>query len=261
MRTAQEVLAGPRLAVHAVTCADDRPGWSEPEASGAVDRVQVVLVRRGGFRLASEGRDFTVDRLTGYVELPGQERAFAHPAGGDSCTAVTVDGGLWRELTGDGRSLPPAFHVDGALDVAHRRLLLAGDPFTAVDELAVLLGRAFRGHRLPVTAGPGARTLADRARDAVLAEQALRLEDLARALDVSPAHLSRTFRHHMGMTLGRFRNRVRVDRALDRLQDGDALAAVAADLGFADQAHLTRVVKAETGSPPGALRAAVRAGG
>jgi AraC-like DNA-binding protein len=107
---------------------------------------------------------------------------------------------------------------------------------------------------VPVTSGPGRRDLAERARDAVLADASLQLVELARLLGASPAHLSRTFRHHMGMTLGRFRNRVRVGFALDRLEAGAELAAVAAELGFADQAHLSRVMKSETGRPPGAAR-------
>ncbi|MFC4471968.1 helix-turn-helix domain-containing protein [Streptomyces xiangluensis] len=212
-----------------------------------------VLVRQGMFRISCQGHRFTLDRFTGYIEVPGQERSFAHPTGGDVCTAITIQGGLWQELV-DEHPLPPAIHVDGRLDVAHRRLLRAGDQFTGVDELASLLGRAFNSHPLPVTAGPGRKALADRARDALLADASVHLVEMARSLKVSPAHLSRTFHHHMGMTIGRFRNRVRVARALDRLEAGDGLAAVAADLGFADQAHLSRVMKEETGRPPGALR-------
>ena len=40
------------------------------------------------------------------------------------------------------------------------------------------------------------------------------------------------------------------------MEDGDAdLAVLAADLGFADQAHLTRAARAETGHTPARLRA------
>ena len=45
------------------------------------------------------------------------------------------------------------------------------------------------------------------------------------------------------MTLTAYRNRVRVLRALDAIEDGHRdLAGLAADLGFADHAHLTRAV-------------------
>jgi len=46
---------------------------------------------------------------------------------------------------------------------------------------------------------------------------------------------------------------LRMNRALDRARSGLGLAAVAAQTGYADQAHLTREVKALTGVPPRVL--------
>jgi transcriptional regulator GlxA family with amidase domain len=67
--------------------------------------------------------------------------------------------------------------------------------------------------------------------------------------------LSRAFSRHLGVSLTRYRNRVRVERALDRLDAGvDDLAGLAADLGFADQAHLCRTMRDHLGQPPSALR-------
>jgi AraC-like DNA-binding protein len=52
-----------------------------------------------------------------------------------------------------------------------------------------------------------------------------------------------------------------VTRALDRLEAGEArLAILAADLGFADQAHLCRVMRDHLGHPPTALRRLLAAG-
>ncbi|TDC11494.1 AraC family transcriptional regulator [Nonomuraea longispora] len=99
---------------------------------------------------------------------------------------------------------------------------------------------------------------ADRAREAVLADEpgCGNLVALSRRLGTSPSHLSHTFRHHVGMPLGRYRNRVRVSRALTRLDQGETdLAALAAGLGFSDQAHLTRVMRGEPGHTPGRVRA------
>jgi AraC-like DNA-binding protein len=59
----------------------------------------------------------------------------------------------------------------------------------------------------------------------------------------------------MGVSLTRYRNRVRVGRALDRLAAGEtSLAALAADLGFADQSHLSRTVRDQVGHTPAVLR-------
>ncbi|HEX3317870.1 MAG TPA: helix-turn-helix domain-containing protein [Solirubrobacteraceae bacterium] len=60
-----------------------------------------------------------------------------------------------------------------------------------------------------------------------------------------------------GHTLSRHRMRLRVRDALGRLAGGERdLARLAADAGFAHQAHLCRVVRSEVGTTPAALRAA-----
>jgi AraC-like DNA-binding protein len=52
--------------------------------------------------------------------------------------------------------------------------------------------------------------------------------------------------------------RLRARTALEHLSDGEQdLARLAADLGFADQSHLCRVVRRETGYTPSALRQAL----
>ncbi|MFD0541604.1 helix-turn-helix domain-containing protein [Actinomadura luteofluorescens] len=61
------------------------------------------------------------------------------------------------------------------------------------------------------------------------------------------------------MSVTRYRNRIRVGRALDRLERGERdLSGLAADLGFADHAHLTRTVREETGRTPTVLRRLLR---
>jgi AraC-like DNA-binding protein len=65
--------------------------------------------------------------------------------------------------------------------------------------------------------------------------------------------LSPAFRRQTGVSLTRYRNRIRVSKALHRLEKGDRdLGGLAADLGFADQAHLTRTMTEHTGYTLGA---------
>jgi transcriptional regulator GlxA family with amidase domain len=72
---------------------------------------------------------------------------------------------------------------------------------------------------------------------------------------VSPYRLSRAFTRCLGVSVTRYRNRVRVARAMDLLEAGQPhLGQLAADLGFADQAHLTRTVKEHLGHTPTVLR-------
>src|SRR5262249_14084399 len=79
----------------------------------------------------------------------------------------------------------------------------------------------------------------------------IRLTTMARMIGVSPHHLSRVFHQETGQTLARYRNRLRVRAALDRIEGGERnLAGLAADLGFSDHAHLTRTVRSELGNPP-----------
>jgi AraC-like DNA-binding protein len=81
------------------------------------------------------------------------------------------------------------------------------------------------------------------------------LADLARDLGHTPFHISRVFRRLTGTTLTEYRNRVRVAVAIERLAGGeDRLADLAAELGFADQSHLARVLRRAVGLPPGRLR-------
>lgn len=244
MRQSTPVAVTDDFAVHTVRCTDHRPGWSEPEPFTG---HQVVLVRRGRFRMRSRRGRAVIDPTMGYAQAPDEEGQFAHPAGGDVCTAITLSPDLWRGESGMVR-------VGARADVAHRLLLRAGPDaaYEAAEHLLSLLDHLSlddaRGTR---------RALVDEAREAIVSghPQASGLVPLARFLDVSPSHLSRTFRRQTGMSVTRYRNRVRVSRALDRIERGERdLAGLAADLGFADHAHLTRTVKAETGHPPAALR-------
>lgn len=136
--------------------------------------------------------------------------------------------------------------ADG-FELAERVTRLGSDMLT--------LGAPERGtHRSSTSAVR--RRLADTAR-AVLTDDpaSLGLRDVANHVGASPCHLSRVFRAETGMTLTRFRARLRVRLALDRIAAGERdLASLAADLGFADHAHLTRTVRQEVGAPPTAVR-------
>ncbi len=244
MRESTAVAVTEDFAVHTVRCTDHRPGWSEPESFTA---HRIVLVRAGRFRMRSRHGRAVIDPTMGYAEAPGGEGRFAHPAGGDVCTAITLSPGLWRGSAGMVR-------VGARADVAHRLLLRAG-PDVGYETAERLLGLLV--HLALDDTGRIRRALVDEAREAIVSDhpQAAALVPLARLLEVSPSHLSRTFRRETGMSVTRFRNRIRVGRALDRIEQGERdLAGLAGDLGFADHAHLTRTIKAETGHPPTALR-------
>ncbi|GAA3193697.1 helix-turn-helix transcriptional regulator [Nonomuraea roseoviolacea subsp. carminata] len=266
VRSGVRLASGPGFVVHAVTCVDDHRGWSPVEVGSA---HQLVLPRRGRFRRMADGRGALVDRAMAYLSLPGQEERFAHPAGGDVCTVLRLSPRLWEVLAGDrGRPARSTVYVDARLDLAHRRLLAAtrsGDPaYELTEALLPLLAASLSRVAPPPAAGGGSRgpgrtagAVVDAAREAIASdhEAAGGLMTLAELLSVSPYRLSRAFTSELGVSLTHYRNRVRVGRALDRLEAGEqSLARLAADLGFADQAHLTRTIRRHAGHTPAALR-------
>ncbi|OBK43755.1 AraC family transcriptional regulator [Mycobacterium sp. 1081908.1] len=257
--------ARPHFSLEAWTCRPDGSSWS------AIERPldgRLVLVRSGRFqRRGSEG-PVDLDATVGYVGAPGEEDQFAHPHGGDACTSVRLSAASWRRLVGEpGRLRRSTFYVDARLELAHRRLLAAADvDYQLAEDLVALTATALRAvtdPRTPMTdrPAPADARLVHRARAAIQDDHpaARGLFPLAELLGASPYRLSRAFPREVGVSLTWYRNRVRVSRALDRLQRGDStLATVAAELGFADQAHFSRVVHQHLGHTPAALRRELR---
>lgn len=83
----------------------------------------------------------------------------------------------------------------------------------------------------------------------------LRIRELATDAGVHPVHLARVFRKYEKQTPGDYLQRLRVRAACQLLRQREwPLAAVAAECGFADQSHLTRVFGKLAGSTPAQFR-------
>jgi AraC-like DNA-binding protein len=84
-----------------------------------------------------------------------------------------------------------------------------------------------------------------------------RIEDLARLLDVGARRLHRRLASAVGYGPKTFQRIVRMQRALTlacrRPRFGASLAMIAAEAGFADQAHMSRELRALTGRSPAVL--------
>jgi AraC-like DNA-binding protein len=76
------------------------------------------------------------------------------------------------------------------------------------------------------------------------------LDQLARAVGLSPFYLARSFRSQIGMPPSAYRRALRVEAAKKLLRSGEPAVRVAASCGFYDQAHLTRHFKRVTGVTP-----------
>lgn len=82
-----------------------------------------------------------------------------------------------------------------------------------------------------------------------------KLREIAAAIDVHPSQLSRDFRRCFGISPGEYLRHLRLEHAARQIEETTKpLAKIAADLGFADQAHLSRVFKQHKGLSPSAYR-------
>ncbi len=228
----------------------------------------IVLVRTGRFARRVNGRTAMVDATQGYVQESGETEAIQHLGErGHRCTVITVRPealpALWRARA---RLMPSEFRTTPTTDLAHRRLIAEcrrGAAVARVSEAAAVLVadlfdscmRAPRPiHRRGTTAAT--RRIVDIARELATSESgAPALHAVAEAASVSPHHLTRAFKESTGMTMGRYRNRVRVRVALEWIAEGDDdFTRIAHDLGFSDHAHFSRTVMAEVGLQPRAVR-------
>jgi AraC-like DNA-binding protein len=81
------------------------------------------------------------------------------------------------------------------------------------------------------------------------------LDELAAVSCVTPFRLLRAFQRATGLTPHAYQVQARVRVAHALLRSGEPLANIAAAVGFADQAHMTRVFKRIMGATPGQYRA------
>lgn len=120
---------------------------------------------------------------------------------------------------------------------------VAHDPAAVEDVLLAHLPAPARGARL-----------VEEAMALVVQDLALtRVDELARRLDASPRTLQRRFEQHLGVGRKEVLQRQRISDALAQAEAGRVdWALLAAELGFVDQPHLSRVFRELVGVSPAA---------
>jgi AraC-like DNA-binding protein len=227
----------------------------------------LVLVRRGGYWREVNGRGAYLGPTDAFFERPFvEQRIEHHRETGDRCTSLWLSESAVCALAGDTTVPDEPITTTPTIDLRHRELVVALrrgiDRFEFDERLVQLVGAVaesaapgrFTARRSTTRATH--RRVVQQAREAIIADPAgADFGDLAKALGHTRFHVSRVFSRVTGMTLSQFRNRVRVANAFERLADGDEnLALLSADLGFVDQSHLSRIVRAGSGERLGALR-------
>jgi AraC family transcriptional regulator len=90
-------------------------------------------------------------------------------------------------------------------------------------------------------------------------KESLTVSFIAKTVGVHPVHLARVFRRNYHATIGEYVRQLRVESACRDISSTDLpLATIAADAGFYDQGHLSRMVKCFTGMTPAEYRSLSR---
>ncbi|WP_225845723.1 helix-turn-helix domain-containing protein [Streptomyces sp. HPF1205] len=125
----------------------------------------------------------------------------------------------------------------------------------ALDDLgamAALADRFLLGLLPSLTPDPRVAEVADLVARITGRPHSFRVDDLARQLGIPVRRLQRLFAQYVGASPKWVLRRARLHEAAARADEGPGVdwAALAADLGYADQAHLTRDFAAAVGTPP-----------
>ena len=229
--------------------------------------ASLTVVLGGGFEERFGATGFDLRPLQGLYKPPGARHSNRYGPQGARSLLVALDREAHRRLE---RFAPrPAgdpVELGGAL--AARALALyasaggtAGEASGWEELFAALLAgdaaRLGRESRRPGWLGRVEAAIRERF------GEPLRLGLLAEEAEVHPVHLARVYRRFHGCSVGDALRRRRVEHAVRRLLDGRqdpalgppaGLAHLAVECGFADQSHLTRAFRRETGVSPARFR-------
>lgn len=224
----------------------------------------------GAFVVHSEGRSAVIDPTCTLLINPDSPYRMSRHFGERSHGAyVLVRPDVFMDVARTGSAAPARgfAEIDGPSStrsyLLHRSLLdrLRCDPVPdalEIDEMAMaLVEAAFRPQRRDRDVTRRQRARIDRARALVLENFAapVRLDDVARAVGLSPFHLCRVFRRTTGRTLHQYRTALRLRIALDRLADPEVdLASLSLDLGYSSHSHFTAAFRKEFGVSPSKIR-------
>ncbi|MEU6081801.1 AraC family transcriptional regulator [Streptomyces sp. NPDC047108] len=225
--------------------------------------VEVMLVHSGVMHvLIDDGPEFSVQAGSACLLLPGRTERFRF-GGGTGCRQTWLRG-LPRGLTGPVRErfdrVRPTLPLSSALEYLARETMAAErSQLTARGALLDALATAVVWRYVAEAESDPDRFPAalERARRHIHLhpDEAVDLADLARLAGVTPAHLIRLFREHLGTTPMRYLWDRRITLGVELLTStGLPVGVVAERCGFRTSFHFARRVKQATGLSPTGLR-------
>lgn len=221
-------------------------------------RGHLLVFPREAVAIAHAGeRAIVADTTRVMIYNRGQEYTRAAiSSAGDRCDWIAFDAAdVLAACGGDDEARPFGARTYAAcapwMIVLARRIAAMPGASWADEAAFALLGASVASLPLHVVS-PAHRDLADAARAIVARRFAepFALGDLARELGVSPFHLARVFRAAHGTTIHAYRTELRLRAALERIGDGEELAAVALSLGFSSHSHFTHAFRRRFGVAP-----------
>ncbi|WP_420964335.1 helix-turn-helix domain-containing protein [Bradyrhizobium sp. B120] len=193
------------------------------------DESQIVLVLSGS-------RAFRIDGAT--VTVPAGHAALI-PAGMLHAPMATPDA----------ETVCLNAYVPASRACSSLRIISVGDRWRSIDEIAPEQISEIANDIL--SRGRSARRI-DRAKlGTALTESVEPISAIAASFGRSREGFSRMVRRELGVAPHAFRLLARLNLARQLLRAGEPIAAVAADAGFSDQSHLTRLFRRTFGTTPG----------
>jgi AraC family transcriptional regulator len=234
-------------------------GLQLPEHAHPETNLAVVLA--GGWFAGSGPHEQDSFAPTILVEPAGEAHAKRFGAVETAVLSLTIEAGRLGDVVGD--VTRRFLHVrDPYVELLARRAvseLREPDDVTplaveaAALELVARVARTAGLERHPQWLGKARAVLHDRYADP------LSVDDIADAVGIQPERLARGFRRAYGESLGAYLRRIRVNAAARLLATTDEpISRVAGEVGFADQAHLTRWFGRYLETTPGRYRGSVR---
>ncbi len=224
---------------------------------------QVVVLYHGALTLTVDGRALDVPVRTVLLLKPGHQEQFVFSASRPSrhvwCTVAARHlADVAAHLEAHGWLLPLTAPVQALLDIG----LAAPEPGLALrDRVVVTTGRLLMTQ---IALEAEQRTTIARVPAALLAAQGfihdtlgepLNVATIARAANVSPQHLARLFRDHIGTSPMRYVWERRRERGAEMLiQTGLAVGEIALLLGYQTPYHFSRAIRERYGVSPRGLR-------